>query len=595
MPAIRDLPLAASLLLVGVALFFGGGAADGSLPWLGGGALVVLVPLLFFRGVPRGWRSIVPLAVLAGWLAITIEWSSLPDRSWDYADRALVYALFAALGLWLAGRTRALALGLAALLGAVAVWSLAGKVFPVLYDYGPPGVARLRAPVGLWNQLALLGDFALPLGLWRRRLSGTLLAYGWIVALLLTYSRGGLAVAVIVVAAWLVWTDERLESAVTLVAAAVPAAVVVGVAFLLPGVTSDGRSIGTRWHDGLIFGAVLVAGAVAAGALERLRRPRITPARRRALLSLVGLALVAAIVVGALKAGSFTSSSQVANSKGRFTQGGSNFRWVWWQQAWEGWQPNRIQGTGAGTFKLTNLQHRTSYLDTTIEPHDLPLQFLSEAGIVGLALLALGCASLLRLPWRRRGHELALALVLPAYLLHSLVDVDWDFLAVSAPAFLVAGALAGGAAVRRVSPFAVLAAAGAAALAFGALLLPWLGNRWADDALGAPPAQAVRLANRAESVDRLLVEPLWAKAGAAIQRGRPQQAFDYYAAAVSRQPKNPQTWLSAGEYAYSNDCYHLAYTYLERYTELDPYALPSEGGDDYNRARNLIDAGVGKC
>jgi hypothetical protein len=595
MPVIRDLPLAASLLLVAAALFFGGAAQDGSLHWLGGGALIAIVLLLALGGLPRGRLAFVPLGALAGWLAITIVWSSLPDRSWEYADRALVYALFAVLGLWLAGRTRQLALGLAALLGAVVVWALAGKVLPFLYDYGPPGVARLRAPVGLWNQLALLGAFALPLALWRRRLAGTLLAYGWIVALVLTYSRGGIAVAVLAVVAWFAWSDERVESAATLVAAAAPAAVVLGVAFLLPGVTNDGRSSSTRWHDGLIFGAALIAGAVAACLLERAPRPRSTPARRRALLVLAGLAVLAAIVVGALKAGSFADSTPVGNSKARFAAGGSNFRLTWWKQAWQGWQPNRLGGTGAGTFRLTNLLHRKTYLDTTTEPHDLPLQFLSEAGVVGLALLALACAALLRAPWRRRGHELALALLLPAYLVHSLVDVDWDFLAVSAPAFLAAGALAGRAPLRRVSGFATLAAAGVAVLAFGALLLPWLGNRWGNEAIGAPPAQAVRLAKRAESVDRLLVEPLWAKAGAAIERGQPQTAFDYYVQAVSRQPENPQTWLAAGEYAFSNKCYRLAYTYLERYTELDPYARPSAGADDYRAARSHVNAGENAC
>ena len=54
--------------------------------------------------------------------------------------------------------------GFAALLGAVCVWSLAGKALPWLYeDYGR--IARLRAPVGYWNALALLGDIALPIGL----------------------------------------------------------------------------------------------------------------------------------------------------------------------------------------------------------------------------------------------------------------------------------------------------------------------------------------------------------------------------------------------------------------------------------------------
>src|SRR5690349_25169433 len=116
-----------------------------------------------------------------------------------------------------------------------------------------PGVTRLRSPVGLWNQLALLGGFALPLALWRRRFDGTLLAYGWLVALLLTYSRGGLLTAVAVLIAWFALTDERIESAAVLVAAVLPAAVVVAIAFALPGITSDRPSATLRWHDGILF------------------------------------------------------------------------------------------------------------------------------------------------------------------------------------------------------------------------------------------------------------------------------------------------------------------------------------------------------
>jgi hypothetical protein len=591
----RDLPLVASLALIGLAFFFGGGAGDGSMWWLGGGAAAAIILSVATRGLPRGWGALLPFALLVAWLGASISWSWLPDRSWDYANRGLVYLLFAALGLWLAGSTRGLALGLCALLGAVAVWALLGKVLPPVYDYGPPGVARLRGPVGLWNQLALLGDFALPLALWRRRLPGTLLAYVWLVALVLTYSRGGLATAVVVVAAFLALTEDRIEAGATLVAAALPAAVALGVAFALPGVTSDGQPRSTRWQDGLIFGAVLVGGAVGAALLSRAPRPRDTLALRRALIAAAALLLAAGVAVAVLKAGSFTSTSSVGNTSGRFTSGASNFRTVWWRQAWDGWLDHKLTGTGAGTFHLTNLRFRTTYLDETTEPHDLPVQFLSEAGLVGLVLLVAAAAFLIRPSLRRRGHELALALILPAYLVHGLVDIDWDFAAVSAPAFLVAGALVGRAPFRRLSPFAALPAAGAATLAVGVLVLPWLGERWANDALGAAPAHAVELADRAESVDPLLVEPLWAKAFAAEARGQSQRAFDFYVRAVHRQPNNPQTWRLAGLYAYQQRCYRLAYEYLEKYTELDNKAKPSQGGAAYNRALAIVNSGKAKC
>ena len=592
MRAIRELPLAASLVLAGAALFFGGGPGYGSLPWLGGGALLALLAALGLRGLPAGWPLVVPLALLTGWLALSIWWSVMPDHSWEYANRALVYLLAAALGLWLADRRRSLALGLLALLAALIGWSLLGKVLPSLYDYGPPGVGRLRGPVGLWNQLAFLADLALVLALWRRRLEGALVAYGALAALLLTYSRGGVVTAVLLVAAWFALDDERAEGARTLLAGALPAAAVVGIAFALPGVTGDGQSSHVRSRDGLIFGALLVAGGVATVLLRRVPLPRVS---RRVLLGAGAAVVIALAAVVIVKGG---GSGAVGNGSGRLANTSSNFRFVWWHQALEGWQHHRLAGTGAGTFQLTNLLYRANYLDVTIEPHSLPLQFLTEAGVVGL-LLAIGAlAALVRPAWRRpRGHELALALMLPAYLVHGLVDVDWDFAAVSVPVFLVAGSLAGAAPRSAASPFALLAGAGAALLAFGVLLLPWLGERWSSDALGAsPPAHAISLANRAHSVDPFLVEPYWAKALAAEQRNDPPRiAFAYYVQAVHRQPANPATWLAAGEYAFGIGCYQSAYTYLERYTELDQKARSSDGGDDYNTALQRVNAGKGVC
>jgi hypothetical protein len=334
MRATRDLPLAVSLALTASAVFFGGGPGNGSLPWLGGVALLAIVVLVATHGVPSGWQALVPLAVLTCWIAITIAWSALPDRSWDYANRT-----FAALGLWVAARTRALALGFMAIFGAVLAWSLLGKVLPFLYDYGPPDVGRLRGPVGLWNQLALIADFALPLALWRKRIEGALLAYVALVALLLTYSRGGIVTAVVVVVAWFALDDDALDGARTLVAGVVPGAVVVGIAFALPGVTGDGESLHTRWRDGLIFGVLLVAGGVAAAYLRRFAVPRVS---RRVLLA-AGALVVALLVVAVVLKGA--GSGAVGNSGGRLTSTSSNFRFTWWKQALHAAAPARGRST----------------------------------------------------------------------------------------------------------------------------------------------------------------------------------------------------------------------------------------------------------
>jgi O-antigen ligase len=602
-------PVLVVLALAAAAVFFGGGASTRTLPWVGGAAVIAVAALVVARGLPRGWRALVPLLALALWCAFSIGWSDVGDRSWDYANRTLVYAAFAALGLFLADRTRGLATGLAAVLGAVAVWSLAGKALPWLYDdYGR--IARLRAPVGIWNQLALLGDYALPLALWlawRRRILGALLAYAWLVAIVLTYSRGGVLVAVAVVVAWIVLSRRWVEAGATLLASGVPAAGVVAVALALPGVTDDGQTHATRVRDGAVFALVLLAGAAVAAVAARVPLPERTPALRRA-------ALAAAVVVGAVAVSAvavrapslwrdFTSATetQLPNTTARFAAAGSNHRWVWWKQAWEGWQERPVVGTGAGSFALTNLRYRTTFLDQATEPHNVPLQFLSETGLVGLGLLLAALGSLIAAGRRRRGHELALSLLLPAFVLHALLDIDWDFVAVAAPAFLAAGALAGrpGAGAGRLSRFAAVAAAGAALAVVSSLALPWLGDRWTrqaeDAALGGRPAKAVALAKRARAVDPVSIEPLFAQALAEETRSNLGRAAALFQRATEVQPRNPQPWGWLGRLELDAGCPRAALTHLERYVALDPQARPEAGAADKDRALALVNSGKPRC
>ena len=103
-------------------------------------------------------------------------------------------------------------------------------------------------------------------------------------------------------------------------------------------------------------------------------------------------------------------------------------------------------GTGAGSFHLTNLRLRTTLADSTTEPHSLPVQFLTETGIVGLLLFVRrrGQSQLARRgSTSGRGHSSALALALPAYgPCTAWSTIGWDFAAVSAPRiFLMAGAV----------------------------------------------------------------------------------------------------------------------------------------------------------
>src|SRR5207237_2001655 len=104
-----------------------------------------------------------------------------------------------------------------------------------------------------------------------------------------------------------------------------------------------------------------------------------------------GLAALAAVVTAAVFAKriwhAFANpvSSQIASNTGHLASLSSSNRWRWWQEAWHAFTRHPGGGTGAGTFELTDRMLRTSPLTTT-EPHNVPLQFLSESGIVGLLL-----------------------------------------------------------------------------------------------------------------------------------------------------------------------------------------------------------------
>src|SRR5207302_137430 len=90
------------------------------------------------RAVASRTVALAPLGALVAfvaWQGVSIGWSVLPDRSWDYLNLGLVYLAFAACGVAVGGLVplRSVAGVLAVVLGATVVWALLGKVFPGLY------------------------------------------------------------------------------------------------------------------------------------------------------------------------------------------------------------------------------------------------------------------------------------------------------------------------------------------------------------------------------------------------------------------------------------------------------------------------------
>jgi O-antigen ligase len=571
------------------AIFFGGGSSDAPLVWIGTLALALAVvsllsPPLFDRPAALFGGGMLGLAA---WSGVSVIWSTSPDHTWVYTNRTLVYATFALVGVVVGARVSRdrLALGAAALLGLVAGWALLAKCVPALYsDYGR--LARLRAPLDYWNELALLCDAGVAVALWlatvRRRVEGAVLLYALVVTLLLTYSRFGVVLACAVAVAW-VWLDRgRVESLWVLVLGGGVGAAAFGIALKLPGITSDGQSRHVRGHDGWIFALVILAGAalVAAGAFL-LRSRTFAPALRARIERIAGIAAlvlaVAAVALCVVFAGriwhEFTNpgNTQVVNTKTRLGSAKSD-RWVWWQEAWHGFTQHPGGGTGAGTFQQTNqmLRHSPVVVD---EPHNVPLQFLTETGIVGLLLYLTVAAGALWGAWRARREPagLALGLGVAAFFVHGVVDKDWNYVATCGPLLLVAGSLVARPRPERARrPVLALAAAAVALAIVYSLAAPWLANRQLAS------ASTVAQVKHARSYDPLSVDALLELAALEVASGNPSGALQHYTEAVKLEHENAQALYELGAFYFSYKQWTLAYDALNNSFTYDRFGPASK-------------------
>jgi len=607
------LVLGAGAGLAGVSVLFSSGSSSSRLLWLGLAALVLAG--VAGTALAAGWwpllerEAVVALALLAAfvcWCGISILWSIEPDRSWDYLNRGLVYVAFAAIGLavgsFVPRAERLWAWALASIIALALGWALLGKAVPWIGGSGR--VARLSSPVDYWNGLGLLFAMGLPLALWlaaRRehphwlRAAGTVVLFGLTVGLLLTASRSGIAVSIVAVAVWLAFGGPRVEGAAALLLGGGVGLVVGLWALSRPGIADDAQTHSVRVHDGAWFALVFVLAAVAVaavaylGSLTEERRPLLEQERLlvgRVALGALGIGAAAGVVVLIVAAKpqswfhDFTrvpTNPAEASGAQRLTSFNSNSRWQWWKEAWKAFEKQPLRGTGAGSFELSHRLFRTNRVFVT-EPHNVPLQFLSETGIVGF-LLAVGsvAAAAVGVVQRVRGSPAGLALGVGAlaYVLHSVVDFEWDFVAVTGPFLLSMGVLLGGRDVRRPRQWTLAPVPAVLALAaVYSLLSPWFASRASDSALAAleagRPAQAVGHARDARSLNPFALEPVFLEAGAAEQLGDLSAARSLYVKAIDLQPLNWRPWYELGSFELDLLNYRAAVPPLRRAVELDP-------------------------
>src|SRR4051794_34712856 len=171
--AMSQLLLAALLLITAVVALTGGGIADAPAGRfeVAVAAIGLVCALALAAGAIRpgrmalAWAGVLMLAGFGAWCALSVSWSVMPDASWTATNRALAYAVIAAVALVAAASAPNAAvftaLGLFAAGMVVALFALAGKLFPGVHigplDLDPGGrFSRLSQPLDYWNALAVL-------------------------------------------------------------------------------------------------------------------------------------------------------------------------------------------------------------------------------------------------------------------------------------------------------------------------------------------------------------------------------------------------------------------------------------------------------
>src|SRR5439155_1749172 len=89
-----------------------------------------------------------------------------------------------------------------------------------------------------------------------------------------------------------------------------------------------------------------------------------------------------------------TRDAPSVSTPSRLLSTNSGNRVQWWGEALGAWSDRPLAGHGAGSFPALHLQYRHNRLPVR-QPHDAPLEFLAETGLVGAAPGLGGMAALL--------------------------------------------------------------------------------------------------------------------------------------------------------------------------------------------------------
>jgi hypothetical protein len=424
--------------------------------------LALVLRITVARRPFAGWSAGLAIAsgalgLLAVWTLASGAWSDAPVRGLTEFDRVLLYALVLVLTGSAVARVGDLSMLVRWTAAAFAAVALAGLLtrlapgtFPIGAGYLPE---RLAFPLTYWNAMGMACALCVLLA-FHLSASGRearvvrVLAAAWLpiaaVALYVTFSRGAIWVLPLGLVLYVLCAQPR--GLVSAAVAAIPAGVAVWVAYhaeLLARANYDTAAAAPEARRvGLTLAACCVAAAVVRGALlvvdgrlERVRLPR--HARLAFVTGTLAVLVASALAVGAptrvrQAVDTFREGSalQVTDLRNRLTSAVDNGRIEHWKVALDGFREEPLQGTGAGTYRLTWERERELEFKV-IDGHSLYFETLSELGIVGLVLLLVVLGTVLvGAAWRLRGQERhAHGLVLAGGVMlavHAGIDWDWE-------------------------------------------------------------------------------------------------------------------------------------------------------------------------
>jgi len=614
-------------LQIGIALV----AIGAAIGWLFSRSLSLRAPI-------EAWIGVGLLLGFAVWSGVTLLWSVAPDQTWAEVNRAIAYTLVVVLAIAVGSSApkaiERVAYGWLVVALLCALYALGGKLIPgatilgVSFDT-TAFASRLREPLQYWNALGLVCVLAVPIALRLTtdvarkpvvRCAAICALFVLLTCLGMTYSRGGLLALMAAVFVMTLLGGRRLPGLAVLGTTIVALVPVLALAFSRPALKGINVPLDQRTPDGIILCLVmagsLIALLIAAWGLLRLEQrarwsEESTRLVWRGLATTAGvLALIVVLGIATSKGGpgrffddawhEFTKVSQDKDSDpNRIISSNSGNRWVWWKEAAGAWADKPVGGWGAGSFPVTHLMYRQVELDV-LQPHNVPLQFLAETGVIGAALGmgALGFllfAALARVrrmaDGRERDFAVALLAAAVAWLVHGVVDFDWDIPGVTIPALVFLGVLAavpvrreertalsppdGGPVAPRAAGLVVVCVL--LALVMVSALLPSWANSKATSALAvttqaAEPElrSAAAEAEAGARLDPTAVASLLAAADLAQNRGRLVDARRYLLQAVDRQPYSVTAWRRILRLALVTEDRRGAKAAAKRLLELDP-------------------------